>query len=34
MPSKKQTAAPGGAEHGTLYVAIEIRAAASVCDRN
>ena len=24
MPSRKQTAAPAGAEHGTLYVAIEI----------
>ena len=26
MPSRKQTAAPAGAEHGTLYVAIEISA--------
>ena len=24
MPSRKQTAAPAGAEHSTLYVAIEI----------
>ena len=24
MPSRKETAAPASAEHGTLYVAVEI----------
>ena len=32
MPSRKQTAAPAGAEHGTLYVASEISGKSWVVD--